>query len=313
MYSEVNLRELFELEHWSYLNNTERNYFKVHSFDRAIDQLALSIERGELTPFDNLYIIGESSKLRGGGSGKLRGENSKESLFIQTRNDPFRVLNPYYYKNLLGLLAPIFQSNRKGFIVTATVEEATRLTEFLNESVEGIEFEAYHPKMSREEREKVLSHSGSEKPHYIVAVRSLDEGLDLPHLSAHIDLNTNMLVKQMVRRIGRVLHLYTGKERADILFLSDYHNEKRAQDLLELLQATKRLNFQAGSDKKEENGGELGDVLKFSEGLKIWTREELEELKLELEGTVRSFGSKKKNRTYLQLWKPKTNPLLKSL
>jgi len=35
-------------------------------------------------------------------------------------------------------------------------------------------------------------------------VRALDEGVDLPGLSAYIDLNSNVSVKQMIHRIGRV-------------------------------------------------------------------------------------------------------------
>ena len=54
---------------------------------------------------------------------------------------------------------------------------------------EGIIFETYHSGLSRKERSEVLNRSKGKNPHYIVAVRALDEGVNLPHLSAYIDLN----------------------------------------------------------------------------------------------------------------------------
>ena len=148
-------------------------------------------EKERSTPFDDLYVIGESKNFN---------VTKEQPLFIQGSSDLY-VLNPYYYKRLAGILHPILEFNRKGFIVTATIAEADRLAVFLNEVFEDVEFESYHSDLTREEQERVRHRSKESESHYIVAVRSLDEGVNLPHLSAYIDLNSNVSVKQMVHRI----------------------------------------------------------------------------------------------------------------
>ncbi len=280
VHHEVNLREFFEREHWSYLNNKE-NLFDSHAPAKIIDQLSLGIEKGEITPFEYLYIVGESKKFN---------ITKTEPLFIQSESR-LRVLNPHYHNNLAGMLHPIFQSNKKGFIVTATIAEAKRLTEFLSEAIEGITFETYHSEMTREQRQEVLRNSEEMSAHYIIAVRALDEGVNLPHLSGYIDLNVNVSVKQMVHRIGRVLRLHPGNTGADVLFLADYRNEEMARDLLSLLDIVNVSKFHRGIRYRDGSGD---TKLRGSEVTSL-TRQELRELREELEQSARNFWNNKKN------------------
>ena len=125
-------------------------------------------------------------------------------------------------------------------LVTASIREADRLSRYLNSFFAGkMEFSSYHSQMSPRARNKVLRRSEEEGglPHYIVSVRALDEGMDIPYLSAYIDLNSNVSVKQMLHRIGRVLRVREGKLRSDIAFLTDYKDRRMSEDLLELLEA----------------------------------------------------------------------------
>ena len=116
---EVNIRDFFEREHWSYLNGVKvEDLFKSYPIEKIMEQLSLGISRGEVTPFDSLHIIGESSFRVA----------SHQPVFIQNKSH-FRVLNPYYYNRLAGILHPILISSKKGFIVTATIAEANRLNE----------------------------------------------------------------------------------------------------------------------------------------------------------------------------------------
>ena len=78
--------------------------------------------------------------------------------------------------------------------------------------------------------------------------------MNLPHLSAYIDLNVNVSVKQMVHRIGRVLRLHPGKLSSDILFLADYRNEDMARDLLNLLDIMNTSNFHRGITYRDRSG-----------------------------------------------------------
>ena len=277
VHHEVNLRELFEREHWSYLNG-EENLFQSHPPEKAIEQLSLAIQEGEITPFEHPFILGPVNFP----------ETKEHPLFIQGESD-FYVLNPHHYNRLAGLLHSIIQSNKKGFIVTASISEANRLASFLNQVFKDIEFEAYHSHLTREERQRILSHSEESEAHYIVAVRALDEGVDMPYLSAYIDLNANISVKQMVHRMGRALRLYPGKTGADTLLLSDYKDAARAKDLLNLLDM---VQFSSGF-----SGGMLryasGDSNFSSSEIKPFGREELLELMRELESSTRSFWNEK--------------------
>ena len=281
IHHEINLRDFFEREHWSYLSSGKKeDLFSSHPPEKVMEQLSLGIERGEITPFEDLYIVGESKKFNA---------TKEHPIFIQMENN-FRVFNPYHYNRLAGILHRIFSSNKKGFIVTASIAEAKRLTNFLNEAIEGVTFEAYHSEMSREQRQEVERHSEQMESHYIVAVKALDEGVNLPYLSAYIDLNVNVSVKQMVHRIGRVLRLHPGKTKTDILFLADYRNQEMAKDLLQLLDIMKRSPFHnkirySGSSKEAEL--RRPEVVPF-------TRQELRELREELEQSARNFWSNKR-------------------
>ena len=280
----VNLRDFFEREHWTYLN-TEENLFAEHDIESITEQLAIGIYKGELTPFDDLYIIGEKSFED---LAKDQSPEQEPPVFIQAESS-FYVLNPDHYNSLLHIIGPILLSNQKGFIVTATIAEAERLEEFLNNNTTGIQFEAYHSRMSGEERRKVLERSKSSRgTHYIIAVKSLDEGVDLPHLSAYIDLNFNVSIKQMIHRIGKVLRLYPGKQNADILFLLNYRNEQFAKDALSLLENMEKLSFSA--EKGREESGDAN--LKFEDsGIKPMSRTELEEMTNRLPEHIRKFWS----------------------
>ncbi len=284
VHPEVDLREFFEREHWAYLN-TEGNLFEKHNVESVLKQLAIGIDRGELTPFDDLYVIGENSFK------DLAPEELKESsVFIQS-DSSFHVLNPNHYEALLRIIGPVLLNNKKGFIVTATIAEAERLQEFLNRTTTGIEFEAYHSKMEDTERRDVLNRSKSSKgSHYIIAVRALDEGVDLPHLSAYIDLNLNVSINQMIHRIGRVLRLSPSKQNADILFLINYRNEQLAKDALSILEKLETLSF-----SRENKRYESGDShLKFEDaGIRPLNRAELQEMRNRLPEYIRKFWAEK--------------------
>ncbi|MDE0119267.1 MAG: helicase-related protein, partial [Bdellovibrionales bacterium] len=280
------ITELFKKTHWSYLNKAD-NLFEKHSIEEILDQLSLAIKNRDISPFNDLYVIGESSFK----------EIKDQPVFIQARSDYF-VLNPAHYERLAQILYPVVLANQKGFIVTATIAEAERLQEFLGKKFREIQFEVYHSGMGKDERKRVLTNSEkSTGSHYIVAVRALDEGVNLPHLSAYIDLNFTISIRQMIQRIGRVLRLYPGKEVADVLFLVDYKNVEMVQDILNILEKVERVFF------KEQDGGGGGNkrsgdyYLRFADSeITPLAREELLELREELQSSIRKFWSGKEFR-----------------
>ena len=174
--------------------------------------------------------------------------------------------------------------------MTATIAEAKRLTQFLNNSVSGIEFDVLHSQMEEKERREVLNRSvHSTGSHYIVSVRILDEGINLPHLSAYIDLNFNVSIKQMIHRIGRVLRLYPNKLTSDVLFLIDYRDEEKARDALSILDQIKNISFRGGEIRnKETRRGVSGDshLLYEGTGIRPMSRADLEEMREKLSDSI---------------------------
>ncbi len=220
VHRDVEIQGLFQKVHWSYL---EERSFDTYPPSMVVDQLKRSIERGDITPFNDVYVfLGENMV-----------DISRTPFFIQRRDSwPFSI-NPHYYGQLKENLSGIFESNKKGMIIVSTIREAEDITAFFNREVSDITFEAYHSGMRPELREAVFENSREQEAHYIVAVRALDEGVNLPHLSAYIDLNSHVSVKQMVHRMGRVLRPALGKLRADIFILSSYRNFEAIQELMD--------------------------------------------------------------------------------
>ena len=276
VHHEVNLIKMFEREHWSYLEKADQGEedFKTN---QVLDQLSIAIKEGELTPFDELYIIGEANFP----------ETEEEPLLIQGESD-FFVLNPYHYVHLSGMLEPIISSNKKGFIVTANIVESEKLSEFLGEKFEGVKFDPYHSGMTKEAREELLRRSQESERHYIVAVRALDEGMNMSQLSAYVDLNVNVSAKQMVHRMGRVLRLRLGKLGSDILFLSEYRDESRARDLLSVLDMLEASPHVSRSLRRSFSG----NASLKSDNVRSLSREALLELRRELEVSVKSFWNR---------------------
>ena len=345
---EVELRDLFQTQHWSYLN-TEENLLEKHFLEKVLQQLNMGIDRGEITFFDDTYVIGESSfrealmdaegtegkteetsrteeagetvsrveeahRTEGTGETVSRAEEThriegieevgetssktNQSLFISGSENHYRELNPAAYNRLAEILFPIFEDNLKGFIVTASINEAERVSEFLNKKFTNIEFSPYHSGQSPDERRQILKKSKESKgSHYIVAVRALDEGVDLPHLSAYIDLNSEIPIKQRVHRIGRVLRLHPGKVQSDILFLISYENQEMMEDTLKLLDVVEKVSFKGGMKRgKRKQRPNLG-----IEEPKYMNREGLVHLREKLRESVKKFWNTRPDGSFLSM------------
>ena len=185
--------------------------------------------------------------------------------------------------------------------MTGSIEEAESISAFLSQKRPDIEFEAYHSKVSLDERRQILKRSKeSNSSHYIVAVNALNEGVDLPHLSAYIDLNANVSIKEMIHRIGRVLRVYPGKLTADILILINYRNEEMIGDVLRVLELADEISFKGGTRLRREKRGKEGMGF-YQEGIEKhrMSREELVELRRRLKGSARSFWNARDDGSFL--------------
>ncbi len=220
VHRDVKIQDLFERVHWSYLDEGE---FATYPPSKVVEQLGRSIERGDITPFNDIYVLADEDMV----------DMTRTPFFIQKEGSFLFSVNPHYYSRLSDILSGIFESNKKGMIITSSIEEAEDVALFLNRDVDGIQFEAYHSGMKPELLEAVLENSKNQQAHYVVAVKALDEGVNLPHLSAYVDLNSHVSIKQMVHRMGRVLRPAHGKLEADVFIMSSYRNFETTEELMD--------------------------------------------------------------------------------
>ena len=248
----------------------------------VINRLFQSVHEGKIASFRDFYVIG------------TEGFQIKQSrpLFIENGSS-FRVLNPYYYHRLIEILYPIFQSNKKGVIITTDIQEANRITEFLNKFVQEIKFEAYHSEISDKKKEAILNNSQNMDSHYMITTRLPDKKVDLSELSSYIDLNFSIGLRDRINRVSRALNLFNSEISCDVLLLVDYSREKNIKTLLELLETTDALNL----DKSAEFFTEQDESLLFKNtDLVPLRRVDLHELRtklMELVSNLREFREKR--------------------
>ena len=281
VHKDVEIQKLFEKMHWSYLE--EKNLDKYPA-SMVVDQLINSIERGDITPFNDVHFLLDEIIM----------DKSNIPLFIQKHENYFFSINPYYYDKITKILQGLFESNKKGMIIVSTIEEADALADFLNKEVKNIHFESYHSNMALESREKVLQNSFREEAHYILAVRALDEGVNLPHLSAYIDLNPAVSIKQMVHRIGRVLRPSLNKLSVDIFILSSYRNFEDTKTLIDSV-----THFKEGVKEASKSKGTVSPARKFLKNLSDRTNDLFIQRKQFWESASRKSKSSNKEKSAL--------------
>lgn len=238
-----------------------------------IDRLFQDIREKKDVLLRDFHVIGEE------------GFNVRKShsLFVQ-KKPSIRVINSYYYNQLVKILYPIFQSNKKGLILTTNIHETNRLTEFLNKSIEGITFEAYHSEVSDRQKKTILDHSRATNSHYIITTRVFSKKLDLHELSAYIDLNFSVELRDRLKRVNRVLNLFTGEKNYDVLMLIDYFHERNTKNLLRLLETVDILKIDESAEFLMEQNNNF--LLKNGKGMTPLKRTDLYGLRTSLKKLI---------------------------
>jgi len=83
-----------------------------------------------------------------------------------------------------------------------TIEAADNISEELNDL--GVETSPYHTKVNAKVRREILEELAGDLE-CVVAVRTLDEGVDLPDVDCGVIISGTSQKRQMIQRMGRVL------------------------------------------------------------------------------------------------------------
>lgn len=106
------------------------------------------------------------------------------------------------------------------------IDQAEELYLLLQKSFPG-KVGRYHSRMGQQANHNALCRFRDGETRILIACKAIDEGLDVPDASVGIILSGTSMQRQRVQRLGRILRLNKGKDRAALYYL---HVTKSAED-----------------------------------------------------------------------------------
>lgn len=164
-------------------------------------------------------------------------------------------LNSSYYRELVRMLSPIFQLNKKGIIVVSSVKEAEDLQLILRQAVKRTEFDIYYWKQGSTESNRALTNSRRAYSHYTIIVGDWGRSQDWPDITAYINLDVNVSAQSIVQDITEIAKSYNGKQTMDMFYLTYHHGNYRqyAEDFLGLLNDLETVKDEEISNGSKEH------------------------------------------------------------
>ena len=143
-------------------------------------------------------------------------------------------------KSAMKRLVPRFRKAKGALVFCETITGAEAISEELRSLT--IEASVYHSKLSLVNRQQILEDLVSGKLEAVVAVRSLDEGVDVPKLDLGVIVSASRQRRQMIQRMGRILRRKNSGGGAQFVVLyakgtveDPYREADGAQDHVQLL------------------------------------------------------------------------------
>jgi superfamily II DNA or RNA helicase len=285
VHSEADLKDFFDTAFYTYLDDPKTKDESKNSFEHSAEdlllQLELAIRTGDITPFERFHLLSA-----------LDFKTDDEDLFIPERTDEGGryVLNPKHYQAVLKRLSPMLKSKGQGFIVTATIAEADRIKEAMNTFYPDIPVETLHSKTSSSAIEDLRS--GELK--FVISVKMLDEGINVPSIAKYIDLTKSSSIRQLVQRLSRPSRLYQGKYQVEAALFLSLSDEMIIQEL-DLIKTLRKGRLQPNIYRVSDR-----NLKDFSIQTTQFSAEEDEELK-RLEQTLQDFWQKAKDKKRKEL------------
>ena len=119
------------------------------------------------------------------------------------------------------LLAQAIKRARKTIVFCETIDSAEYICEEFENA--GVATAVYHSKLTRDELNEILERfqetTGYDQVDCLVAVRALDEGIDIPIIDCGIIIASTKQRRQMVQRMGRVVRLKPDGRGATLIAL----------------------------------------------------------------------------------------------
>ena len=153
---------------------------------------------------------------------KTRDEGIKAGIFTKAMNEKKEILSGSSAKlELIPDLAGAIRFATRTLVFCETIAAAKKICSTLVS--EGIKAKAYHSDLTDSEKEEILGDLASGKIECVVAVQSLDEGVDVPDIDLGIIVAGTKQKRQMIQRLGRVIR--KKEDGRNAFFITVYANE----------------------------------------------------------------------------------------
>ncbi len=107
------------------------------------------------------------------------------------------------------------------------IRQAEKLYKLLQEQYPG-RVGRYHSEMGAQANKNALERFRTGQIRILIACKAMDEGVDVPDASIGIILSGTATRRQRIQRLGRILRLNEGKDRASLYYL---HIEETSEDV----------------------------------------------------------------------------------
>lgn len=117
----------------------------------------------------------------------------------------------------------------------------------------GLKFAQYTSKESESERKHALQSFTSGDYSTLVAIKCLDEGINIPQIERAIIMASSTNPREFVQRRGRILRTYPGKESSEIHDFVVFDDEYKSLGIKEMTRVAEFLDLASNKDEIIEN------------------------------------------------------------
>ena len=171
---------------------------------------------------------------------KTRSEGILVSKYLSSMQERKKIVSENQAKlDIISDFSEAINRATRTLIFCETVNSSELIRDKL--ARKGVLVDNYHSRLTSKEQENILEGLGSGRFKCVVAVRALDEGIDVPDIDFGIIISGSRQKRQMIQRMGRVLRKKTDNRNACFAIVyakgtaEDPSNEVRDEGNLSLI------------------------------------------------------------------------------
>jgi superfamily II DNA or RNA helicase len=176
---------------------------EYYELSKKINKLGYLRKEGKKSNLLNLLLI-KRARLVASSTDKL------EKLFIE--------MEKHKNKNSILVYSGATQVTDSGYLEEVTNELELKTIDYINARLQsmGMTSAKFVAEVKNSDRKKIIESFKNEEYQALVAIRCLDEGVDIPSIKTAFIIASSTNPKEFIQRRGRLLRLHKGKKYAEI-------------------------------------------------------------------------------------------------